>query len=36
LAQEYIANEIETMEIYYNKSVTQVENIPETAVFGTI
>lgn len=36
LAQDYIASEIEAVEIFYNDSVIQVQNIPETAVFETI
>jgi len=36
LSQEHITDEIEAMEIFYNKSVTQVENIPEAVVFETI
>jgi len=36
LSQKHIKNEIEAVEIFYNGSVTQVENIPEAAVFETI
>lgn len=36
LVQDHVANEIEAMEIYYNKSVTEVVNIPEKAVFATL
>ena len=36
LTQDHVANEIEAMEIYYNKSVTEVVNIPEKAVFATL
>lgn len=36
LAQEHIANEIEAIEIYYNKSITQVINLPDKVVFETL
>ena len=36
LAQDHVSNEIESMEIYYNKSVTEVINTPEKAVFATL
>lgn len=36
LAQEHIANEIEKVEIYYNKDITTVKNEPEKAEFHTI
>lgn len=36
LVQDHVANEVEAMEIYYNKSVTEVVNIPGKAVFATL
>ncbi|MGI9527810.1 MAG: type I CRISPR-associated protein Cas7 [Weeksellaceae bacterium] len=36
LSQEHIAKEIESVEIYYNKSITKVENAPENSKFHTI
>lgn len=36
LEQEHVAKEIETIEIYYNKAVTKVENAPENAIFHII
>lgn len=36
LSQEHIAKEIEGLEIYYNKAITQVENAPGNANFYTI
>lgn len=36
LAEPQIANEIEKMEIFYNKAVTKVVNAPENTVFETI
>ncbi|MXV38202.1 CRISPR-associated protein [Flavobacteriaceae bacterium Ap0902] len=36
LLQEHVANEIESIEIYYNKAITNVENAPDNAVFHTI
>ncbi len=36
LSQDHIAGEIEKIEIYYNKAVTKVQNLPENAVFETI
>lgn len=36
LSQPHVAQEIEQMEIYYNKAVTKVENAPDNAEFHTI
>jgi CRISPR-associated protein Csh2 len=36
LAEPQIANEIEKIEIFYNKAVTKVVNVPENSVFETI
>ncbi len=36
LSQDHVADEIEKIEIYYNKAVTEVKNLPENAVFETI
>lgn len=36
LSQKEVASEIASVEIYYNKAVTQVENAPENVVFHTI
>lgn len=36
LSQDHVRKEIELIQIYYNDSVTKVENIPEMAAFATI
>jgi len=36
LSQEHIAGEIDKVEIFYNKTITEVKNLPDNAVFETI
>lgn len=36
LSQDHIAGEIEKIEIYFNKAVTEVKNLPDNAVVETI
>lgn len=36
LGQEHISKEIEKIEVYYNKAVTEVKNLPDNAIFETI
>ena len=36
LRQDYIAGEIEKIEIYFNEAVTEVKNLPDNAVVETI
>lgn len=36
LSQDYIAGEIEKIEIYFNEAVTEVKNLPDNAVVETI